>query len=217
MSFHPARRFLFVPAWLWLLPPLCLILLVRSMGPPTHVPEPPRGPELFREPLLFTEDGDSYRFVNLADSKGISPLWALTHTTTAQTHISRSVGFSPATENHPNPHFDLGFYQLSGRWTYSLSAQRFGETHPADKNGWFLPETELEKVRPLAVAELNRRYPNERRGDELERLLTQGAAWNGWLCKENIVILLMGLSVPLSLAAIASMFVRPRKLDRRSR
>jgi hypothetical protein len=201
------RRFLLLPAFLWLILPIALVLLVRLMGPPKSVTEPPGRLEIFGDPVLFTPDGDSYRFVTFGQHTGVTPLWALTTEVREQIEVTWSSGWVESA-SHGSFRFAPGFYQLSGRWTYNLFATRFGE-RPSDKKDWFLSTAELDKVRPLVVAELNRRFPSEKRGDRLDRLLTQGTAWSGWLCKENIAILLTWLSFVLALAAICSMFVRP--------
>jgi hypothetical protein len=185
------------------------MIVVRLMGPPKSVPEPPERLQIFGDPVLFTPAGDSYRFVTFGQHQGVTPLWALTTTIMEQTKVTWSSGRAESA-SHGSFRVTPGFYQLCGRWTYSLFANRFGEKLPSDKKDWFLPTAELDKVRPLVVAELNRRFPSERRGDRLDRLLTQGTAWSGWLCKQNIAILLTWLSFVLALAAICSMFVRPR-------
>jgi hypothetical protein len=65
----------------------------------------------------------------------------------------------------------------------------------------------------LVIEELNRRAPNERRGDRLAELLDHGIERSSFVCVQNAVILLAWLSLAMALPAFVAMFIeQPRKL-----
>jgi hypothetical protein len=66
-------------------------------------------------------------------------------------------------------------------------------------------------LRPLVVAELNRREPHSKAGDRLEQLLNNGLAASSSVCPQNALIVLSWLSLPMALAGLCSMFVPARK------
>jgi hypothetical protein len=183
------------------------MVLLRYMGPPEKLSEPPDRHEILDQVVLFTPEGRSYRFVKFGEHQGVEPLWALTTVTTEQFQVAWSFGFGSATAEGGGSWVSPGFYTRTSRWTYQLSALRFGE---GAKDPLLLPAREVERLRPLVVAELNRRFPEERRGDRLDRLLSEGASRRQWLCAQNVAVLLEGFFGLLAVVAICSMFVRSR-------
>src|SRR5262249_43534215 len=67
---------------------------------------------------------------------------------------------------------------------------------------------EIGRLKPLVIAELNRR--GEHLGDRLEALLANGLEESSYVCPQNAVTLLGWLSLPMAVIAIGSMLVRPR-------
>jgi hypothetical protein len=205
---HPSRRFLLLPAWIWLLVPLIMVVAVHWIGPPLKLSEPPARMEIVHTDLiLLTPDGESYRFVRFEDQKGVKPLWSVSTEVREQSQVTWSTAFGESADGRPWQWLNPGLYIRTSQWSYKLFIHRFDETGMKP----FLPADEVERLRPLIVAELNRRFPDERRGDRLERLLTQGVSEGNSYCIPNMAIILAWLFGLLAVAAVCSMFVRPRQ------
>jgi hypothetical protein len=202
MVFRPSRRFLLLPAWTWFWFPPLLVLFAYLLGRPGDLPEPKDRDELFRPPVIVAREGDSFRFLPWDDPQGIWPLWAVNCTITSINETTWSLGVSIQA--------DFGFWKRSGKWRYALSANRF------DKN-WksgepvLLPIEDVVRLRPLVIEDLNRRSPNERRGDRLAELLDHGLERTSFVCAQNALLLLAWLSLPVALLGFVAMFIeRPK-------
>jgi hypothetical protein len=144
-------------------------------------------------------EGDSFRFVPFSEHKGVKPLWAVTVTI-----------YDTGDVRWETYYFLPGFFRRQSRWTYELTALRF-DSAKDDKDGPFiLPVEQVHQLRPLVIAELNRRNPAAHHGDQLEVLLTDGLAATSYVCAQNVLILLGWLSLPMALIGLGSMFIGHR-------
>ncbi len=199
----PDARLVGLPAWFWVLLPIPLLslgLMMPWIWPPGPLSEPLDPSRLFADPVLVTPVDGSYAFVPFDRHRGVKPLWAVNLTTTArQECVWGSLGVVP------------GLMLRSAAWEYDLSGMRFDRGWQDEVGGSvFLPADVLERLRPRVVEELNRRVPEEKPGDRLERLLTQGQERATYLCPQNAEIVLAWLSLPMALVALVSMFLAPR-------
>jgi hypothetical protein len=200
IGWFPSRRVLGMPAWVWAALPISLLgpgaLLWRVWLPP-DLTEPADRADIFREIILVTRQGDGFRFVPYSESKGTNPLWAVGVTITG---IARG--------HWDAPYFFPGFLQRESHWTYQLQALPFP---PSGHNDSPLTLVEMAQLKPLVVAELNRRA--DHLGDRLEVLLANGLLASSYVCPQNAVILLGWLSVPMAVIGFISMIVRPRPTE----
>jgi hypothetical protein len=202
----PRRRVLGLPAWLWVVLPIPLLALGSSLSMfwlPSSLDEPPERAEIFRDLVLITRQGETYRFVPFSEQKGVKPLWAVSVITSARYNLKWDTR-----------HYLPGLFRRQASWTYELTANRFDPDWKDDKlNALTLPAEQIRLLRPLIVAEMNRRDPAAQRGDRLERLLNNGLEEKSLFCPQNAVIALGWLSVPLAFVGLCSMFVRPRRAE----
>ena len=203
MTFNPARRFMALPAYLWLLFPPLLVAVAFVSGRPGGISEPGERTAIFQSVVLVTRDGDSLRFVPFGADQQVTPLWAVDCMITSQQEARRSLGWANGSPT-------LGFWWRSGRWRYSLDAMRFVADWNPEVDPVQLPQEDLKRLRPMLVEELNRRNPNEHWGDRLTSLLDLGLQRTSYLCIQNAVILLAWLSLPLAVLSMVMMFIRPR-------
>lgn len=202
MAFSPSRRFLILPAWLWLLFPPLLVLLAYLLGRPAALAEPGERAEILTPPLVVVRDDDSFRFVPWDSPQGIAPLWALTCTMKSNIEMNWNLGLGNGG--------GLGFWKQSGQWRYELAAHRFDKEWKSGEP-FMLSADDMNRLRPLVIDELNRNPPNERRGDRLARLLDQGIERTSYICVQNAVILLAWMSVAIACLSFVMMFIKPRK------
>jgi hypothetical protein len=202
MAFNPSRHFLGLPAWAWLLLPPPLVLVAYLLGRPGNLSEPGERAELFQPIILVARDGDSFRFVSWEEQQNVTPLWALTCSITANSATTWSIGWGRETA--------FGYWKRSGRWRYGLEATRFDKARkPEDPLS--LAADDVTRLRPLIIEELNRRSPNEHRGDRLTQLLDHGIERSSYICVQNAAVLLAWLSLPIVLLSIVAMFIEPRR------
>lgn len=202
-AWFPTRRVLGLPAWFWVVLPVPLLWYAGSLWrvwPPTKLAEPPARAEIFRELVLVAPEGDSFRFVPFGEHKGVKPLWAV--------NVSlRDSG----TVRWRSRYFLPGLFERESRWTYELSSHRFDDDWKGDKvHPFALPDEQLRRLRPLVVAELNRRSAPARSGDRLEGLLTDGLTETSYRCLQNGIIVLSWVSIPMAVVGLVALFVRPR-------
>jgi hypothetical protein len=202
MAFNPSRRLIVFPAWAWLLFPPVLVLLAYMLGVPRPLSEPRERADLFSPVILVARDGDSFRFVAWGSHQGITPLWAMTCLIRENTKTERSFAWGSVSK--------LGFWKLAGKWQYDLASLRFDKDWKSGKEPLSLPPADLIRLRPLVIEELNRRSPNEHRGDRLAQVLDNGIERSSYVCVENAVILLAWLSLPMAVLSIVSMFIQGR-------
>jgi hypothetical protein len=201
MAFNLSRRFLALPAWVWLLFPPLLVLLAYLLGRPSDLSEPGDRAELLPVTLV-APDGDSFRFVPWEGHQNVTPLWSLAPRITAITEVKWSMGWGGETT--------FGFWKRSGKWRYDLEADRFDETRKSNEP-LSLPASDVERLRTLVIEEVNQSSPTEHRGDRLAQVLDHGIERSSYLCVQNAVILLAWLSLPIALLSIVSMFIKPQK------
>jgi hypothetical protein len=202
MGFSPSRRFLFLPAWLWLLFPPLLVLLAYLLGRPAGLAEPGERAEILSPTVVVARDNDSFRFVPWDNPQHITPLWALTCTITSNIEMNWNLGLGDGG--------GFGFWKQSGRWRYELAAHRFDKEWKSGEP-LMLPADDMNRLRPLVIDELNRNSPNERRGDRLAKLLDQGIERTSYVCVQNAVILLAWVSVVIACLSFVMMFIKPRR------
>jgi hypothetical protein len=199
----PTRRVLGLPAWFWVVLPIPVLALGSSLSMfwlPSSLDEPPERDEIFRDPVLITRQGEADRFVPFSEQKGVKPLWAVSVITSARYNLEWS-----------RRNYVPGLFRRQASWTYELTANRFDPDWKDDKlNPLTLPAEQIRRLRPLIVAEMNRRNPVAQRGDRLEQLLNKGLEEKSSFCPQNAVIVLGWLSLPMAFIGLCSMFVRPR-------
>jgi hypothetical protein len=203
MVLRPSRRFVFLPAWTWFLFPPLLVVLASLLGRPGDLSEPKDRDELFRPTAVVAREGGSFRFVPWDNPQGIAPLWAVTCTITSHNEASWSLAAGDQA--------DFGFWKQSAKWRYVMSATRFDKDWKSGEPP-LLPTEDVVRLRPLVIEELNRRAPNEHRGDRLAELLDHGIERSSFVCAQNAVILLAWLSSAMALLAFVAMFIaQPQK------
>jgi hypothetical protein len=200
MNFAPARRFLGGPAWAWVVLPLILLVVIKIIGPPGPLPEPSDMSLIIREGLLFTRTGDSFGFVPWGQHELVKPLWAVSMGFTTRSAIEWGLGKDASG-------FHLGLYKRTGQWRWSLDALRFDEEGRRKSPGEpSLSQSELQKLLPLLVAELNRRSGEKHWGDVFAKALGEGRETSSYACIQNVLILSAWLSVLVALSAVGAMF-----------
>jgi hypothetical protein len=201
MNFSPTRRFLGTPAWTWLLLPLILLAVIKVIGPPGPLPEPSDINAMFRDGLLFTRAGDSFRFVPFGQHKLAKPLWSVDPGIATQSTISWGLG-----QDADGIHF--GFYKRTTQWRWSLNTHRFDEeSSEKSHEETSLNDTEMLKLRPVLMAELNNRSGGKHWGDVFDKVLHEGRQTSSYLCLQNALILLAWLSLVAALSAVGAMFL----------
>jgi len=223
---YPARQILGLPAWLWVVLAIPLFFLANPQilkvdvitpvlalqSQSSWLAEPPDSAAIAREQIIVAREGDSFRFVP-ADEKGEKePLWRVfVELVDHQENLSGEASY-----------FLPGLIHRESRWTYVLKAYRvdYGfrmelREHrfrwKADKeNPYELPPQQIRKVKPIVVAEFNRRHPTMKLGDRLKRMLDDGLeASSTSFAPQNALILLRWLALLIALVGLCSMFVRP--------
>ena len=183
LGFYPTRRFLGVPACLWLVPPLGLALLANWLGPPLGpLPEAPEVRAIFEHLVCsVTPDGDSYREPPNEERGSVKPLWNIGTSTGESATVTRKLGWD-------QDGLHLGFYDRRTRRSYDLWAARddLAREHGFQR----APAAELERIRRFVIDELNRRPPQKRLGSRLEAVLQNGTEQTSYWCSQNAVVLM---------------------------
>ncbi len=181
--------------WRWLFITVLLGTCAVYAPPPSGLPEPPQAAALFHQPVLLTPDGGSYRFIEFGKHTTIVPLYAVSRMVTAHQSVTRTLGWNAGDVS-------LGFFHQHADWQFALSTNRFDSQWKSTADGAVsLSDTEVEKLRPLIIAELNRR--EESRGERLQRLLEHGLRAESVVCWQNAVVLLAWLALAMTLLALA--------------
>jgi len=193
---------------------------------PSELAEPPDRGAIAKEHIIVAREGDSFRFVPVAErdagreavrqNKRTEPLWSVFVELCFQDE-SFSCGAS---------YFLPGLIHKESRWTYALKANRvdYGWYMELSKNGfdwkgdkenpYQLPPEQLRQLRPLVVAEVNRRNPTAKLGDRLERMLDNRLEVSSTsFSPQNALILLRWLAILMAVVGLCSMFVRPRAVS----
>ena len=106
----------------------------------------------------------------------------------------------------------LGFFHRSAIWKYQLAILRFDDSK-GDANGpMVLSDKEIAEVRPMLVAELNRRAAG--RGDLLNKILDSGEETSdSMVCWQNVIVLLAWLSLAMALFALIARLTFARRIS----
>src|SRR5262249_26457720 len=192
---YPSRRIFGFSVWLWIVSAILLLLLanVRMDADvyltPSKLPEPPERRAIASERIIVAREGTSFRFVpavqydaeeaDLRRGQGknrkLEPRWGV--------YVEQ---FNEQEDSWGASSFVPGLIRRESRWTYDLRVARvdYGWWMEVRKNGihWKgdkenpleLPPEQIRKLRPLVVAELNRRHPGTSLGDQLQKMLDDG-------------------------------------------
>ena len=196
------RRFAGLRVWVWPLITIALALAAIYVPPPGTQPEPSDIASMFRPaPVLLTPHGNSYRVVTFERFRDFNQVYAVGLVTTETTTVTRQLGVNPA---------HLGFFKTTTRRTYQLAASRFDSNRPPE-NPW-LSAPEVAKIKPLVVAELNRRSADHLLGQRLSEVLQSGVVSDcPRLCLQNVIVLAAWCALALSLLAFAALLIPRRK------
>jgi hypothetical protein len=230
---YPSRRILRFPAWLWVVSAILLFLLVNVLMDAdiyltsSKLPEPPERNAITSERIIVAHKGALFRFVPAAqydaeeadlrrtfrDNPKIEPRWGV-YVEQFNEQEDYSCGASS---------FVPGLIHRESRWTYDLRATRadYGWWMEVRKNGihwkgdkenpFELPPEQIRKLRPLVVAELNRRHPGSKLGDRLKTMLDEGLETSSTsYAPQNTLIMMRWLALLMAVVGLGSMFIRPR-------
>lgn len=198
MQFDPSRRFLNFPAWAWLLPAFFLGITVAALGVPAKLPEPSNAAALFHEPILVTKIKNELTFVT-PETRMLGPkVWNVVLIADEESNVKWQFG------KH-GTQFVLGLYRQQSRWKYRLSAILLDGSDPKSTGDESMNALDRAKLRPMLIEGLNRRYPEEQAGAKLEELLDDGLEQVSYMCIQNYVMVLFGLSLVLALIATVVM------------
>ncbi|WP_165252097.1 hypothetical protein [Paludisphaera soli] len=204
---HPTRL-LGLPPRGWLVLSPCLVagaLLAPQPGAPA---DPSAG--LLDAPVLVAlapATGGVPRVVSFAERDRSGPVVALGLQTTRRSSVDRHLGWRPESA-FP----ELGFFERRDAWSYELTATRYDEAGKSLPHGDRpLPKEEAAALRPLAVAELDRRSGPGRSGARLAKLLDEGAERESRFHWQNLLMIAAWSSIPLMLCA----GIRPRPAGER--
>jgi hypothetical protein len=192
-----SRRLLGFNARSWVLASAILIAAALSVPPPGAPADPSEG--LFRDPILISRTPSGDKVVPFGQHEGMGPVWAVSLWRTDTSTINRRLGVLPGSRT---PGF--GFFRRNDHWRYELAANRFdrGARSAPSKDLWLSPE-DAKSLRPVVVAELERRSGGAHQGVLLEHLLDHGASRESWANWQNGLVLLAWLSIPVTLWAVA--------------
>ena len=231
---YPARPILGSPAWLWVVLAVLLFLLTKLipngdiMDPALELRPAQRAERdaIASERIIVAREGDSFRFVPVAErhaereavraNKKTEPLWSVFVKPCYQDE-SFSYGAS---------YFLPGLIHKESHWTYVLKANciDYGWYMEVTKNGidwkgdkenpFELSPAQMGRLKPLVVAELNRRNPKAKLGDRLKKILDDGLEVSSTSPDpQNALILLRWLALLMTVVILCSMVVRPRPVS----
>ena len=162
-----SQRLLGLPAWSW--PLISVALITTSMRAPWPGPAANPAAGLFREPILVTRTASEHKVVPFGRHEGIGPVWAVSLRSTDRASVHRRFGSSPDSKTP-----GLGFFHRRDQWSYELAANRLdAESRQAPPESLWMSQEEANALRPLVVAELERRtgtaQPRRAAGDTARR------------------------------------------------
>jgi hypothetical protein len=115
----------------------------------------------------------------------------------------------------PGHGVSLGFFHRSATWKYQLAILRFDKSQGEADGPMVLSDKETAEVRPMLVAELNRRAAG--RGDLLNKILDSGEeSSDSVFCWQNIIVLLAWLSLAMAMFALVARLTFARRIPTRS-
>lgn len=210
MTYSPTRPFLGMAAWKWLLVPLFVGILALTFPPPGPL-LPPQFPVEMVEPAVWVElplvrgAEQSLRLVHEGEQNKPGIHWKIKIVPVGQGTVEWQFGWI-------DNQFILGLYKRNFQWHYSL---HFAPVYDDGQEEKYKPieesavelRSEATKIRQSLIADLNRRFPEKKLGNQLEELLANGREQTSYICVQNFLILLVWLSMLAALAALGSMVV----------
>jgi|GEM_PF-4664435 len=201
-TFNPRRTFLILPAWCWAAVCLMFVVIAWSLGPALAVDEPLFVSEAFGPTIYITRDGDGFKVVPTTEVASTVPVWAIGRNKSVQTFVS----FTRVLPVVPD------LYYQDSHFRYGLFASAHGSHwEPGKGNPKYLSRRDSGKLQPILVNELNARYKDQKRGDQLNELLQNGVKQQSWLSRQNWLTGFALFSMAITVAATISMFVPVRK------
>ncbi len=188
-----APRFLSLRSWTWPVAALLLVPAAIYVPRPGDLPTPKDAAEIFHPITLITPEGESYRFLAFEEWHKFKPVYAVNWMVEARQEVTRTFGWDS------QQGASLGFFRRGAFWKYQLTGTRFGNWKGPEDGPLEIAPAERTKLRPLVVAELNRRAFG--RGRLLEDILDNGRHEESSVCWQNLVVLLALLSLPLAVIA----------------
>jgi hypothetical protein len=211
---------------------LANVLIEEDLYPtPSKLPVPTEGTAITHERIIVARNGASFRFVlaaqydvkeadwrrkSLWDKPKKEPRWAVfvEQFNEQEDYICGASSFV------------LGLIRQEARWTYALSTRRIDngfymersengiDWKGDEENPYVLPPEQIQKLRPLVVAELNRRHPGTKLGDRLETMLDDGLEVSSLSYPpQNAAVLMKWLAILMAVLGFGLMFVRPRPVS----
>ncbi len=184
-------------SWIWPLAPVVLLPVAAFLPQPGPLQPRVGAANLVREADLITPTNGGYRIVEFAGGewRKFNPVYAVSIQEQQHQEVYRSPGWGL---RYGVP---LGFFHRKANWSYQLTAHRFGNWKSEADGPFSLADSEIPKLRPLVVQELDHRQAG--RGQLLSHLLHDGeAAPDTLLCWQNVVVLFAWLSLPLGLIGL---------------
>jgi len=191
-----SQRLFRFPAWSWVLASASLV--AGALCVPWPGPSADPSDALFRDPILISRTPSGDTVVPFGQHEGIGPVWAVSLQRTNSAIVRRWFGRSG---DSPVP--GIGFFHRKDDWRYELAANRFDrEARTAPSQDLWLAPGDAKGLRPVVVAELERRSGRAHQGVLLENLLDHGANRESWASWQNGLVFLAWLSIPASLCAV---------------
>jgi hypothetical protein len=191
--FSPRR--LLVAAIVCLVAAALLAFAAVNQPPPSQMSEPPQRREVFAGAPILTVSGGVEALVPFSQMEKNTPTYAFNCEVRSETHTTRSLsyGLRQAADS------TFGLFKRSGQWSYRLSANRLDRLGPTSELPTFATSEQLERWKPMLIAELNKGSETERKGDQLVALLGSPVTAQTWVCWQNAVVLLAWASPALAL------------------
>jgi len=195
----PARRFLGRRFWLWPLAALLLTVAAIFLPRPGDLSEPGESAQILEPRMYFLPEGGTYRFITWDQTPKFKSVYRVMTATIANQMVTRNIGWD-------KDGLSFGFFHRKGNWRPVLSPQPMsedaGKIEPSLVNGvmTWMEQSEIDKVLPLVVAELDKREAG--RGARFQEMLRDGVVAGSFICWQNLVVLLAWLSLPLAVLAL---------------
>jgi hypothetical protein len=174
--------------------------LLAWRAPP---PDPPRLhlPMSVSEIVIVRENGQD-RVVERANADRQSPTYEVNFASRTTGTVSRTFGFNSdgsGFDGSARPKLALGLFHMKKTSQFSLFASRLDGELGSPQRNERVAEESVARWRPMIVDYLNRNRGGERRGDELESILSSPVSYDSWLCWQNACVVAAWLSAAASL------------------
>lgn len=182
--------------------------LLAWRAPP---PDPPRLrlPMSVSEIVIVRENGQD-RVVERASADRQSPTYEVNFASRTTGTVSRTLGFDSGGtgfDGSARPKLALGLFNMTRTSQFSLYASRLDGELGSPQQYEPVSDELLARWRPMIVDYLNRNRGGERRGDELESILSSPVSYNTWLCWQNACVIAAWLSAAASLVFVIGYLV----------